>query len=135
MTYEEKKDYLRGYKFAKHNVREAEIAIEELRAAQIMASKDNNGMPTGKGGVTDLSNYIVRLEELEARRSEAIKKQMIEVALLEQAISTLTDSRERMILCLRYMKNWKWESIADEMGYDERWVRKLHTRAINNLDL
>lgn len=36
----------------------------------------------------------------------------------------------RQLLILRYIRFFTWERIAEEMGYDIRWVYRLHGRAL-----
>ena len=49
---------------------------------------------------------------------------------IEAAIDRIPDGRYRDVLRFRYVNGWTWEKIADEMGYDERWVRRLHGWAL-----
>lgn len=45
---EDKKKWLKRYRRAKRNLIVTELAVKELKAAQIMGAKGNDGMPKGK---------------------------------------------------------------------------------------
>ena len=62
-TKEDKKKWLKRYRRAKRNLIVTELAVKELKAAQIMGAKGNDGMPKGKNNSSDLSDYIVKLED------------------------------------------------------------------------
>ena len=48
----------------------------------------------------------------------------------EAAISQVENSTYRELLRRRYLLNERWEQIAVGMGYDYRWVLRLHGRAL-----
>ena len=56
------------------------------------------------------------------------------VALILQAeklVASLPKERHRQVLTLRYLADWTWKSISDEMGYkDPKSVYKLHGYAL-----
>ena len=62
---EDKKKWLKRYRRTKRNLIVTELAVKELKAAQIMGAKGNDGMPKGKNNSSDLSDYIVKLEDKE----------------------------------------------------------------------
>ena len=64
---EDKKKWLKRYRRAKRNLIVTELAVKELKAAQIMGAKGNDGMPKGKNNSSDLSDYIVKLEDKEMK--------------------------------------------------------------------
>ena len=37
----------------------------------------------------------------------------------------------RNILVLRYLKHMKWSQISEEMSYSQRWIYKLHIKALS----
>lgn len=52
---------------------------------------------------------------------------------IEHAIETLSDSRQRTVLRLRYLDGLKWEEVAERMCYCLQWVFKLHRKALEQL--
>lgn len=130
---EKKKEYLRGYQ--KSLKREKRICedIQELRARKIFPSCGmGDGMPHGSNQ-TDLSDYIVILDEL----MEDLKQERLNGAIqrekIERSIRTVPDENESEVLRLRYLKDKQWEEIALEMGYSWQHVHRIHGKALMNL--
>lgn len=132
---EEKKEYLRSYQSAKREVQALEDAIAELRDHKISPSmRQPDGMPR-TGGVSDLSGYAARLDELE-REWEAKKWEAVDRYHRVCAdILAMPEETERRLLQYRYINGKTWEQIADTMMYSYRWILKLHDRALEHLKI
>ena len=91
-----------------------------------------DGMPHGSNQ-TDLSDYIVILDEL----MEGLKQERLNGAIqrekIERSIRTVPDENESEVLRLRYLKDKQWEEIALEMGYSWQHVHRIHGKALMNL--
>ena len=100
---EDKKKWLKRYRRTKRNLIVTELAVKELKAAQIMGAKGNDGMPKGKNNSSDLSDYIVKLEDKE-KEYEKAKESYIKICdEIISAIYLLPDSRQQMVLIYRYI--------------------------------
>lgn len=83
-----------------------------------------------RGGQHDWTDAVHDLVELtrdidgEIRELCRVKREVIE------AIDSVEDLRLRRVLELRYRSYMTWEQIAQEMGYELRWVYELHGRAL-----
>lgn len=73
---------------------------------------------------------IVELEEelkdLKAKRDKAI----VEV---REIINKLEDEIQRKLMELRYIDCMQWKEIASIMNYSERHTRRIHKKALKNL--
>lgn len=49
---------------------------------------------------------------------------------VQQAIELLEDENEKMVLTLRYLRNWKWEQIACEIGVGWTRIHMIHSNAL-----
>ena len=49
---------------------------------------------------------------------------------VNEAIDRVEDMRLRRVLELRYRSYMSWEKIAEEMGYEVRWIYVLHGKAL-----
>lgn len=138
---EEKAKFLRKYRESKRAIENYNMQIEELRAAQIMPSKSNEGMPTGKGGKSDLSDYAAKLEELEMKYNQAINTYMHTCEKVMNAIDNLSDQKQRMVILLRYTQtDDRWERVWQQMNelgeaYTLRSIYKIHGEALENLEV
>lgn len=54
---------------------------------------------------------------------------------IEQDIRGIEDDKQRLILEKHYIDGKTFERIAEDMGYDYRWIRRLHKKAIEKLTL
>ncbi len=74
--------------------------------------------------LVDLENEIASdKDRLEKRKLEAL-----------ELIGRLSSTDEQTVLVNRYFENKSWREIADYMYYTERWIYKLHGRALLNME-
>lgn len=76
-------------------------------------------------------DVILQLEEEADREIDAL------VALkgeIRRAIRTVEDPTLRLLLEYRYIHGLTWEQTADRMSYNDRWVRRLHGKALEMLE-
>ena len=132
---EKKKEFLRGYR--KSLKREESICddIQELRARKMFPScAMGDGMPHGSNQ-TDMSNYIVILDEM----LENLKKERYDGAVkrsrIEKSIRSLRDENEQEVLRLRYIKGLEWEQVAVEIGYSWKQTHRFHSAALKKLKM
>lgn len=50
-------------------------------------------------------------------------------------ISAVDDARLRQILVMRYINFKRWEDIAETMGYEQRYIFKLHGYALQKIQI
>ena len=55
--------------------------------------------------------------------------------LMANLIAKVSDPSHRVLLELRYLGGNTWEEIALKMGYDVRWIYRLHGRALQAVEL
>ena len=77
--------------------------------------------------------FVHALEKIEEREKEIADKV---VALLEikkevsDTISKVENADLRLVLHYRYVENRSWYRIGEEMGVDERTIRRWHNKAL-----
>ena len=54
---------------------------------------------------------------------------------IRNVIDTVSNTDERMVLRYRYIHNYTWEQIGDELGADSRTVRRWHGKALTHVEL
>ena len=91
-------------------------------------------MPKG-GRRRDWTDTVDALVDLcgdidrEIRELCRVKREVID------AIDAVEDMRLRRVLELRYRSYMSWEAIAGELGYDIRWVYRLHGMALRCIEI
>ena len=132
---EKKKLFLKSYLRDKQAVRRIEEQLAELRLSKLSPGMSmGDGMPHGSD-MRDLSDYAAKVDELER---ELIRKRFDRIQSfrkVQAAIEEIEDETEKDLLTYRYLKGMKWEEIAVEMGYSWRAVHKIHSRALEHLEI
>ena len=52
---------------------------------------------------------------------------------IQSVIAKVDNTDERLILTYRYLKNYPWARIGDELYADERTIRRWHDRALSHV--
>lgn len=81
-------------------------------------------------GSTDPHAKFDSLAEYEMEIDDHVDKLIGVKHEIEDAIAGVENSTYRELLRRRYLCNERWEQIAVGMGYDYRWVLRLHGRAL-----
>lgn len=133
---EKKKEHLRSYLVHVRRIRRIDAEIEELRTMKMYPSvKDNDGMPHGGSGQSDLSDYAADLDEM---IQELINERYWRIKTYQQIarqIKKLRSENEMDVLFYRYIKGLDWWEIAEKMKYSERQVHRFHGKALAHFEL
>ena len=84
------------------------------------------------GKISDLSDEVIRLQELSLVLQDTISRLSEERRRLETAMDVLAPE-ERMVTRMRYFKGMGMVQIRLSLGISERWVYVLHSRALDKL--
>jgi len=137
MTNKEKIEYLKEYRSL---VNECAQIIEHYNFLKnkIMSPgcKIITDMPTGNAKTKDkIAEYIAELQELEEEISIIRKSIINKYIAIENCIRQLNDSSLRLLMHLRYFAGMSWESICIELKYAWAQTHRLHSKALNQLDI
>lgn len=92
----------------------------ELKPDKVQTSGPKNSLEEGIARIDQLERTInARIDELVDLRETAFSM-----------IKKIPDLDQQNILIARYIQNLKWDSIADEMEHEIRWVYKTHGKAL-----
>ena len=133
MTVDEKKAYLGRYRLLDRQVQRTvdEISRWKSRAAKVTPSYSSE--PNGSTGDDRLQVVVEQIVELEARANQQIEELLTWKRDIEAAVATVEDKKVRLLLQYRYIDGLTWESIAQKMGYNERWIYQLHRQALTKV--
>ena len=87
------------------------------------------GMPRGGHG-GDWTATADKLIDLESRLDADLRRMCDMKQAAMDAIAAVGDPRLRDVLELYYLCGYSWEGVAEKLGYDLRWVYRLHGRAL-----
>ena len=106
-----------------------EIERVRLMAERVTASYSDE--PRGGGGPTSrVANAVARYVDMERELQREADRLTEYRRYAQKVISQLRDDRHRDILNWRYFSGWGWSRIAAAFDVDEKWVYKLHGRAL-----
>lgn len=132
MTNQEKKEYLLGYQNLNRRINRLILEQQQWRELATRVSPNLSGMPKG-GGAGGTQGAIVKIADLETEINAEIDKLVDKREEIECVIRAVEDSTLRTLLEYRYINGKKWEEIALMMGYDYRYILKIHGKALSLL--
>lgn len=131
-----KKEYLRGYRANRRRISRIDDEVRELRElAESTKATDYSGMPHGSGNQKDLSDELARIDSLEKKLEKEKSKCIESYISIENQIKTVKNEDENDVLFYRYVKGLRWWEIAEKMECTERWIHKLHGKALEHLKI
>lgn len=127
------KQYLNQYRRAYTVVRLAASRLEQAEhdAAGIRAIIYSD-MPTSHNVERDLSDAMIKIEELANQYRDAVKENTAIMAEVSAVILAVPDETQMRLLWLRYIDGVRNEhDLANAIGYEVRWMWELHGRGLN----
>ena len=108
--------------------------IDQLAVLNDLAQKATatyTGMPHSPNkGSNTMANTIDRIIDLQKEINQDIDKLVDLKAQMRAVIDAVTETDLRLILEERYL-NWRsWEQIAVSLGYNLRYLHRLHRQAL-----
>ena len=123
------KEFLRRARDVDRRVDEAQERVDRLRA-KLEAGRLSRvtGMPGGGGADwTETADRLIELERVvNARTREWVRWKLDAI----DAIRSVGEPSLAEVLELYYIDGLTWEQVAQRMGLDQRWVYRLHGRAL-----
>lgn len=131
---EEKKSFLNAYLKAKYDVIRYEEQLDEIRLQRVSPHICYNEIK-GSKQKKDLSDYAVKLEEVEQKIIQARYERICVFEDVRMAVEAMSEEKEKTLLTYRYLRNMKWEDIAEKMMFSLQHVHKIHTKAISHFQI
>lgn len=117
-----------------------ESDIEEMECLREMATNVSSPswdekVQTSRNSDAKFVRCLERIIDLESKINTEVDNL---IALKEQircTINAVLDTDERMVLRYRYVHNFTWEQIGDELNADRTTVYRWHNTALNHVIL
>ena len=90
---------------------------------------------SGTSQHSPMESAVVKLIDLEYEINDDIDRLVDLKREMTDLITKIADPSHRVLLELRYLAGSRWEDIALKMGYDLRWVYRLHGRALKEAEV
>jgi len=134
MTNAEKKAYLKSYKQAFHEAKEAEKRLYEFRERNAgLKAIVIDDMPHSSGGKRDLSDYVAQLDEMEETLGDAWANAVARQKMVIGTISRVPDDFDRRLLSMIYLDWLTIAQISEATHYSYRQIVRAHRDALERL--
>ena len=127
------------------NYRALAAEVRQLRAFLIgmerslasVSSPQFSVVPKGpRSGGSALENRVIRYLDVQALYHEKLAEKFAQLVTVEEAIDSLEDPAERLVMRLRYLEGRSWASVCARLqaeGFSDRQVYRLHGYALKKL--
>ena len=131
------KEYLRqAYRLdQKINSDLEEVAALREMANSVSSPQLGERVQTSRKGDAPFVRCLEKIISLEEKINKEIDLLMDLKKEIRTVISTVEDTDERMVLKYRYVHNYTWEQIGNELHADARTVRRWHGAALLHVTL
>lgn len=127
------KEYLRQARTLDKRINAKLEQVSRLRDLAERTTTILSNQPKGKSGTNRTEYCITKIFDLEREINTDIDRLIDLKATIREAIEAMPNDLYKAILECRYLNGWKWEEIADTLGYERRQVTRLHGRALQEI--
>ena len=128
------KEYLLQVRKIDCLIREKREEIEQINDLLRVHGVSYEKVPSDNHGTDKMQKLILKKIELE----DELREKMIDLLTQKREIMNTVDLLERPeeieVIYARYFRYKKWEEIAEQMGYEERQIYRIHGYALLNLN-
>lgn len=126
------KEYLKSIRTLDMAIKVKEEELYRLKLNIASLAPQTTGERVMNSSTTDMMSTVDKIVDMQAVINAEIDRL---VNLKEEArskINQLKDTRYVSLLTDYYINCKTWEQVAEDMGYDLRWVYRLHGRALQS---
>lgn len=132
------KNFLKEYQNAKMELIVIENQIDEIKSlldiSGVRYDKSRiQSSPLEKDTIMVKNLYI--LQELYKQRILMKNIAISKLKKVQETIDEIEDICLKNILTKKYINNYSWEVIAEEMNYNYRYILKLHDKALKEIEI
>ena len=111
--------------------------LTELRhfSQSIRSSALSEKVTCSHSGDAPFVKVVERLDRLEKKIDAEIDIYVNLKEEIREVISAVENSSEQMVLRYRYIQNYTWERIGNELNADSRTIRRWHSKALTHVIL
>lgn len=110
-----------------------EVASLREMSASVSSPQLTERVQTSKNTDAPFVRALEKIMDLEERINKEIELLMELKKEIRVVITTVEDTDECMVLKYRYVHNYTWEQIGNELHADARTVRRWHGKALQHV--
>lgn len=127
------KEYLFQIRNIDARLKQLEAEIKDIEVRLGVQGINYGGTPSTPSDEDKRTRYVIRLIELKDKYEAEGNRLLDKKEEITNTIAKVSDFRLRQVLYYRYVLCYKWEPIADKLGYDEKYLFKLHGHALEEI--
>ena len=112
-----------------------EVASLREMSASVSSPQSTERVQTSKNTDAPFVRALEKIIDLEEHINKEVELLMELKKEIRVVITTVEDTDERMVLKYRYVHNYTWEQIGNELHADARTVRRWHGKALQHVIL
>lgn len=112
-----------------------EVASLREMSASVSSPQLTERVQTSKNTDAPFVRALEKIIDLEEHINKEVELLMELKKEIRVVITTVEDTDERMVLKYRYVHNYTWEQIGNELHADARTVRRWHGKALQHVIL
>ena len=128
------KAYLNRYQRLKGYIRARQTELAELRDTLIPSSVDYTGITVQTSPHDKMAEIMAEIDSLEQRITDATIDALKVLRDIEDVVQQMKDPRQQTLVINYYLNGSTWEQTAEAMGYDLRWIYRLHGQALDSVE-
>ena len=132
------KEYLKQIENMNRYIEQLVSEVEELRALSQSLSGTQFG-ERNKGGNKNneatFVNYIIKINDLEAKINQEIDKFVDLKTVIISAIDELDDLEERILLRAKYISRKSWDDIFEQLNRSRSATYRVHASALEHFKI
>lgn len=126
------KTYLSQARYLDMRIKSKLQQVDSLNELATTCTSVLTGMPRNPSGSTSrMADAICKIVDLQAEINRDIDTLVDLKKEIMGVIKAVVNPEHQTLLEKRYLCFLSWEKIAVDMGYDLRYIHKLHTRALD----
>ena len=128
------KEYLSQAKYLDARINSKIKQVDQLNDLATSATSVLTGMPHNLNKATSkMADVVDKIIDLQAEINHDIDTLVDLKRKISEIVNSVPDDEFKTILEKRYICLERWESIAAYMGYDLRWLHRLHDKALEEV--
>jgi len=124
------RQYLGQAFWIKQNIQTKYEEIAELRSIAEKCTSSITGMPGGSHESDKLSGLVAKIVDKQIELGDEVQRQINLLNEIEKVIADVESAKHREVLEQRYLAFGTWDTIANRLCYEKRWVYKIHEEAL-----
>ena len=126
------KTYLSQARYLDMRIKSKLQQVDSLNELATTCTSVLTGMPRNPSGSTSrMADAVCKIVDLQAEINRDIDTLVNLKKEIMGVIKAVVNPEHQTLLEKRYLCFLSWEKIAVDMGYDLRYIHKLHTRALD----